>query len=104
MTRTADNRFRSLVAAAVALAALSIFGVPSVDSASRANVDPAVFSAGRGLVNVIVQAWDRSAAHAVTALGGTITRDLPIVDGFSARIPASSIETLARSKIGRAHV
>jgi serine protease AprX len=38
-----------------------------------------------------------SAEHSVTELGGTVGRQLPIIDGFVARIPRDAIATLATS-------
>lgn len=48
-------------------------------------------------VGVIVQTVRGSGAAAERAVersGGTVTRDLPIVDGFSARVPAGALATL----------
>ncbi len=51
------------------------------------------------LAAVIVQSNGdaRAAVAAVRAAGGTVTRELPIVDGVSARVPASALGWLASS-------
>jgi serine protease AprX len=62
------------------------------------SIDPALFGA-RGLVGLIVQKvseTDRAPERLVATVGGTITRDLPIVRGFAATVPADSIGALAR--------
>ena len=64
----------------------------------RPSVDPAVLGGTTGAIPVIVQKRDpadRSIERAVRALGGRVTRPLPIVDGFSATLPASSVRPLA---------
>jgi serine protease AprX len=62
-------------------------------------VDPRVVQAGAtsATVPVIVQkndAADRGPEAAVARLGGTVGRDLPIVDGFAATIPSSAVDQL----------
>jgi subtilisin family serine protease len=50
------------------------------------------------LVRIIVQkhdGTDRTPERAVERLGGTVTRDLPIVEGFSATVPADAVPVLA---------
>ncbi len=51
--------------------------------------------AGR-TVDVLVREVHAGAAaeHAVVALGGTVTRELPIVGGFAAKVPASAVPVL----------
>ncbi len=61
-------------------------------------VAPEVLSAAGDEVEVIVQKR-ASAGHgpeaAVAELGGTFTRDLPLIDGFAATVPTTSISELA---------
>jgi serine protease AprX len=48
--------------------------------------------------NVIVSGADASAVrHAVQSAGGTVTRDLPIIGGVAARVPATALGALRRS-------
>jgi serine protease AprX len=50
------------------------------------------------MVDVIVQQWngaDTGPGALVTQLGGRVTRPLPIVMGFAARVPADTIATIA---------
>jgi serine protease AprX len=66
-------------------------------SSPIASVDPAL-SHLRGSVGVIVQAAGgsvRSAEAATARLGGRVTRDLPIVSGFAAKLPARAVDRLA---------
>ena len=51
-------------------------------------------------VKVIVQQWhaaDSTVRDHVVVLGGTVTRDLPIIGGFSATVPEAAVETLTTS-------
>src|SRR3954470_19505319 len=60
---------------------------------SMATIDARVLAARTGDIQVIVQksaATDRGPEAAISSLGGTVTRDLPIVDGFAATIPATA--------------
>jgi serine protease AprX len=48
-------------------------------------------------VKVIVQQWhasDTTVADLVTALGGTVTRSLPIIGGFAATVPSDAVSTI----------
>lgn len=93
---------RRITAASVAVlsAALTLMvAAPSSGSAGgstspTAVVDPAL-RAVHGTVGVIVQGA-RSAEAAVVRMGGTITHQLPIVHGFSAKVPASDVDRIAR--------
>jgi len=61
-------------------------------------VDARVLAVASGNVNVVVQklaAGDQGPEAAISKLGGTVTRDLPIVDGFAATMPASATSKLA---------
>jgi len=62
-------------------------------------VDQEVFAARHGneSVKVIVQkldAADRRPEAAIQRLGGTVTKDLPIVDGFAATVPTGTVARL----------
>jgi serine protease AprX len=74
------------VLAVVAAALVTTAAVPAASAA------PAV-----GLVDVVVQSTgDLSAATtAVASAGGTVTVELPIVDGVGARVPADALDELA---------
>jgi serine protease AprX len=89
-----------LLTALIASAARSIAPSPirTVSGAASVDVDPALLTA-RGEVSVVVQARPDAVAavtRAVTRLGGVVTRELPIIDGFATRISARSIPALAR--------
>jgi serine protease AprX len=69
-------------------------------AAAAAAVDPAL-AAARGTVSVVVVRRPGSgyaADAAVRAAGGTVTRDLSLVHGFAARVPASQLPALAASR------
>lgn len=100
------NRSRRLSVAVAMLAALALavstgaMGTQTgVSLQVPESIDSALTEIRDGIARIIVQKWnpqDASAERGVRRLGGTITRDLPIVDGFSASIPPSSIDSLAR--------
>src|SRR5438132_7475530 len=91
----------------LALASGSLAAVPgalaSADTpktAHVASVDPAVVTTGSFTDKVIVQATGGNVAKAaatVAHLGGQVTRNLSIIDGFAAVLPAKSVDALARS-------
>ncbi|MBV9293230.1 MAG: S8 family serine peptidase [Frankiales bacterium] len=56
-------------------------------------VDPSLHAV-QGTVGIIVQGA-RTAESAVTRMGGRITHDLPIIGGFSAKVPARDIPRVA---------
>jgi len=90
---------RRTAAAAAAFAALMGWAVtaPAAGSPTRtptAVIDPAL-RAVHGTVGVIV-AGGRAAEHAVAVAGGTVTRHLPIIGGFAAKVPANDVTTIAR--------
>jgi serine protease AprX len=66
----------------------------SLSHSVRVAVDPALAGVS-GTVHVVVQGA-RSAESAVTALGGKLTHDLPLIDGFSASVPGSAIGQIAK--------
>jgi serine protease AprX len=110
-----SRRFASLFAGAAVLAALLPAALPASSSAQgpSAIVDPALAHL-RGTVGVIVGTADRSASAveaAVGRAGGQVTRQLPIISGFAAKIPAVAVDRLAHltgvrtvSLDGRVHV
>ena len=62
-------------------------------------LDPALSGITTGDVNLIVRARPgavREAVRAVIGAGGMVTKDLPIVNGFAATVPAHEIGGLAR--------
>jgi serine protease AprX len=70
----------------------------------RVKADPSVLQAAaadpHGTLDLIVRKADRSshgAEQLVRRLGGRVTRDLSIIDAFSARLPASALPALLRS-------
>jgi len=69
----------------------------ATSSSGGAVVDPALSTYRTGSVPVIVQTTAASASvqAAVVRLGGTITRPLPIVDGFAATVPARALPSIA---------
>ncbi|MFL6237948.1 MAG: S8 family serine peptidase [Actinomycetes bacterium] len=98
-----DRRFGRRSAAFLAGAALVAAVVPGAlgsgarSAATTASVDPALAHL-RGTVSVIVQAGAgsvRAAESAASRLGATVTRDLPIISGFAARLPARAVAELS---------
>ena len=68
-------------------------------------VDPDLDTAAGATNAVIVQAANglvRSAKAALLAAGGTVVTDLPLVDGFSARVPGPGVSALAADPSVRA--
>ena len=64
---------------------------------TSAVVDNSILAAKHGDERVIVQKLDGTDTRpeaAVRQLGGTVTRDLPIVNGFAATVPASAVHGL----------
>ena len=102
---------RTTLALIVALAVTAVLGqLPrQTESAPQASVrapkaDPALMQAAAAApastLPVIVresQPGSADAERAVRSLGGTVTRELPIIGGFSAQVPAQSVQDLARS-------
>jgi len=82
---------------AVALPAAA--DAPAEPARAAARVDPALDVRGKADVGVVVQAVAGrrdGAEREVMRLGGRVTRDLPIVHGFAATLPADSVPALAR--------
>src|SRR3954454_7541051 len=94
------HRHRYQVAAlAVLAAALSwMVAVPATGSSGRAGVpavvDPALRVA-HGTVGVVV-AGGRAAESTVRDMGGRITHDLPIINGFSAKVSVGDVPRIAQ--------
>ena len=85
---------RSATVATVAALAL-IPAVPGLASAADAGTTGASTSPGREAVILRGAPGTTSElARAVTALGGTVTRDLPIIDGLAAEVPTGSLPLL----------
>src|SRR4051812_37018663 len=89
---------RSSAVVAVFAGALSwAVTAPAASTPSRspaAVVDPALRTV-HGTASVIVSGA-RSTELAVVKAGGTITRELPIVGGYAAKVPANDLNTIAR--------
>ncbi|MGH2784474.1 MAG: S8 family peptidase [Actinomycetota bacterium] len=88
-----------LFAGLLAMATPSILPASSARVGGAVDVDPALSSITTGDVNLIVRARPgavREAVRAVTRAGGAVTKNLPIVEGFAATVPASEIAGLAR--------
>jgi serine protease AprX len=89
------ERKRSVPVRLVAAAALAASAVlPGVGAAAASG-----HADGAAYADVVVQSTvDHARARAaVEAAGGTVTVDLPIVDGVSARVPAAVLDDLARA-------
>src|SRR3954464_6378208 len=89
-----------LLAAALGVVGLATPSAHASDSSTNsAVVDSRVLPPHGGAdVRVIVQkaaAADPGPEAAISSLGGTVTRDLPIVDGFAATIPATATAPLS---------
>jgi serine protease AprX len=99
MTLTAERRRLAAVVAILAAAlswmvALPATGSPTGAASVSAVVDPAL-RAAHGTVGVIVQGAS-SVESSVRRMGGRITHDLPLIGGFSARVPAADVPRIAR--------
>ena len=92
-----SSRRRSATVAAVAALAL----IPaSPGLASAADVGPTGAPPSARQDAVILRGASGGApevARAVTALGGTVTRNLPIIDGLAAEVPAGSLPLLRQA-------
>ncbi|HJR18975.1 MAG TPA: S8 family peptidase [Actinomycetota bacterium] len=98
--RTRTALVFALFAGLLAMATPAILPAASTArSGGAVELDPALSSITSGDVNLIVRARPgavREAVRAVTLAGGAVTKDLPIVNGFAATVPASEISGLAR--------
>jgi serine protease AprX len=68
-------------------------GASALTHSIRAAIDPALAGLS-GTVDIVVQGG-RSAESSVARMGGKITHDLPLIDGFSASVPARTIVRIA---------
>jgi serine protease AprX len=87
-----------LFAGLLAVSTPALRPVTSSSSGGAVELDPALSSITTGDVNLIVRARPgavREAVRAVTHAGGVVTKDLPIVNGFAAVVPASEIADIA---------
>src|SRR3989442_10741106 len=107
MTATGSLRVRVPLASSIVLvlalvatgAVASLHPAAGISAPTRAVVDPALTSLRSGDVGIIVRkisATDPSPEAAVAGLGGRVTRDLEIIDGFAATVPAQALRALAR--------
>jgi serine protease AprX len=98
------RRTSTLIAVVTAFAAVLPAATATSQAAPRPATSAAVdgaLSTARGTVHVVVvkRAGSGDAAErAVRGLGGTVTRDLSIVNGFAARLAASKVAALAASR------
>ncbi len=81
-------------------AAVARAAPPAAPPAGR--LDPALSGAGGEDVRVVVRLQPEAGTgegvrRAVRALGGRVTRDLPVVDGFAAALPGSAVRDLAET-------
>ena len=92
------NRCAVLLAAVVGLAGLAVPTARASDAGTSAVVDARVLAVHTGDVHVIVQkliASDAGPEDAIENLGGAVTKELSIVDGFAATVPAADTGKLA---------
>jgi serine protease AprX len=94
-----SSRTGAVLALSVVLAVLAAPG-PRLQLAPFSKADPALAERAAShpgsSLSVIVRAGGPDASAAVRRLGGRVTADLPIVGGFAARLPASSLDDLLR--------
>jgi serine protease AprX len=83
-----------LAAALSAMVSLPATGSPTGATQMSAIVDPAL-QAAHGTVGVIVQGAS-SVESSVRRMGGRITHHLPLIGGFSARVPATDVPRIAQ--------
>jgi len=91
------SRRSSAVVAVLAAAMSWAVTAPAASTPPRSTaavVDPALRTM-HGTVGVIVSGA-RSTERAVVKAGGSITRELPIIGGYAAKVPANDITTIAR--------
>ena len=91
------RRQSTAVLAALAAALSWAVTAPAASSPPRspaAVIDPALRTA-HGTVGVIISGA-RTAERAVVKAGGVVTHDLPIIHGFSAKVPAADLNLIAR--------
>ena len=90
---------RNRTAAFVAALAAALSWMVAAPNACSPTIATAVFDpavrAVHGAVSVIVEGG-RAADRAVVRSGGVVTRDLPIVGGFAAKVPANDVNEIAK--------
>jgi serine protease AprX len=85
---------------AAPLLAVALVALPVQPVSSRGTIDPAPVERPARLVPVILreaQPRTHQAERVVRDLGGVLVQPLPIVGGFSARVPAASFSALERA-------
>jgi serine protease AprX len=93
------SRFRVLLLAAMVLPLVAVSPARMSEAASR--VQPVLLAIAQqapdDMVGVIVQksTADKSVENVVAGLGGTVTKDLHIINAFAARMPAKAVPQLA---------
>ena len=101
-------RWRGLAGAVFALLVTAVLIQPPVSNhpAVRAKVDPALSALARALPSrtfpVIVRETRPASTFAedlVRAAGGRVSRELPLVGGFAARVPGSAVARLSSSPV-----
>lgn len=101
----ASQNFRRTAALSAAFMLSGLAMVPATGQRLAADVDAALTAVGSAVVKIIVQERAGAGAEAETAVqrsGGSVTRPLPIVDGFAATVPGAAIADLARLHTVRA--
>ncbi len=83
-----------LMLAAVASAAVTTTTAASSPSPAVSDVVQGSLRSATGTVAVVVEGGGRAAESAARRLGAVVTRDLPIIDGFAARVPAKRLDRL----------
>jgi serine protease AprX len=89
VVKTGGNKLGRLIVGLLAAASLLLSGAPAGALLVPPPPPPPV--------KVIVQQWhasDTTVADYVEFLGGTVTRDLPIIGGFSATVPSDAVSTI----------
>jgi len=89
------NRFKTAAGSGLGLVAAALMGLLALGPQL-----PAPAHAGYPLVPVVVSsvndAGGLAAAHAIVRSGGSVSRQLGVIDGFAARVPAWALEPLVQ--------
>jgi len=99
-----------LAASAMALAGLfgslpAVARSPQTPAKAVADVDPGLAGVKSGTVRVIVQAHEGAGVlteREVARAGGTVTRDLPVINGMAVTLPAAAVAKLSAASGVRA--
>ncbi len=97
--------FTAVLCALAAATAMAIPGAAAANSPSASTVDPGLSTAGHALERVVVSGVGGALSavrRAVDSVGGHVTRDLTIIDGVSATVPADRLGDLSRAPAVRA--